>query len=132
MNRDPKEARLSPALLLRSDDKALARFVNGIVKRPWELVWADASEYTNREVFAQPNVRLVILDDQAVEENDRGWLLAKIRRRFSGAPLLYVASKRTYDNERRARTNGAQYYTSKPLTLERFGYVLQSFLDAAS
>ena len=121
----------SPILLLLSVDKGLASLVHGIVQRPWKLVWPDWTGCTNRQVFAQPNVRLVILDDHSVIENDRGRLLAQIRKRFSGTPLLYVAGIQSDDNERRARTNGAHYYTSKPLSLERFGYVLQSFLQAA-
>ena len=81
-------------------------------------------------MFTQPDVRLVIFDDQVVEENDRNWLLAKIRKYFSGAALLYVAGSQSDRNEKRARSNGAQYYVSKPLSLERFGHVLQSFLQA--
>ena len=77
----------------------------------------------------QPNVRLVILDDQTVEENDRGWLLAQIRKHFSSGSLLYVAGSQSDGNEKRARINGAQYYVAKPLSLERFGYVLESFLQ---
>ena len=100
----------------------------GIVKRPWKLVRHGADKYVSREVFTQPNVRLVIFDDQAVEENDRGWLLAQIRKHFSGSSLLYVAGSQSDGNEKRARTNGAHYYVSKPLSLERFGYVLRSFL----
>ena len=83
-----------------------------------------------REVLAQPNVRLAILDDQTVEENDRGRLLAQIRKHFSGVSLLYVAGAQTDLNEKRARANGAHYYVSKPLSLEQFGHVLQSFLHA--
>ena len=83
----------------------------------------------SREVFAQPNVRLVVLDDQAVEENDRGWLLAQIRKHFSGNSLLYIAGSQSDANEKRARTNGAHYYISKPLSFERLRYVLQSFLQ---
>ena len=130
MNTESEETRLSPNLLLLSDDEALAGLVRGIVKRPWKLVRQGATGYVSHKVFTQPNVRLVILDDQTVEENDRGWLLAQIRRYFSGAALLYVAGNQSDGNEKRARTNGAQYYVSKPLSLERFGYVLQSFLQA--
>ena len=83
-----------------------------------------------REVLALPNVRLAILDDQAVEENDRGRLLEQIRKRFPGNALLYVADTHGDGNEMRARTNGAHYYVSRPLPLERFGQVLQSFLKA--
>jgi hypothetical protein len=84
----------------------------------------------SRKVFNQLNVRLVILDDQSVEENDRSWRLAQIRKHFSGASLLYVAGSQSDGNERRAHTNGADYYDSKPLSLERFGRVLQAFLCA--
>jgi hypothetical protein len=75
-------------------------------------------------------MRLAIFDDQAVEENDRGRLLEQIRKRFPGSSLLYVAGSHSDANEKRARANGAHYYVSKPLSLERFGQVLESFLNA--
>jgi hypothetical protein len=125
----PEEVLLAPAVLLLSRDEALANFVHGIVKRPWKLIRHGTDKHVSREVFVQPNVRLVILDDQALEENDRGWMLAQIRKHFSGVSLLYVAASQSDGNEKRARTNGAHYYASKPLSLERFGYVLRSFLQ---
>jgi DNA-binding response OmpR family regulator len=130
VNTDSEETRLSPTLLLLSDDEALADLVRGIVKRPWKLVRQGADGYMSHKVFTQPNVRLVILDDQTVEESDRGWLLGQIRKHFSGPSLLYVAGSQSDGNEKRARTSGAHYYVSKPLLLERFGQVLQSFLQA--
>ncbi len=125
-----EQTRLSPTVLLLSDDEELAKLVLGIVKRPWKLVRHAADKYVGRQVFAQPNVRLVILDDQAIEECDRGWLLEQIRKHFSGPPLLYVAGSQSDANEKRARTKGAHYYVSKPLSIERFRHVLQSFLQA--
>jgi DNA-binding response OmpR family regulator len=122
------EMPLAPTLLLLSDDVALANLVLGIVKPPWKLVRDGAEGYMSQK-FARPNVRLVVLDDQAVQENDRDWLLAQIRKHFSGHPLLYVAGNHSEVNEKRARTNGAQYYASKPLVHEQFGQVLQSFLQ---
>jgi len=44
--------------------------------------------------------------------------------------LLYVAGSQSEANDKRARTNGAHYYVSKPLSLELFGRVLHSFLQA--
>jgi response regulator of citrate/malate metabolism len=117
-------------LLLLSDDEALKDLVSGIVKQPWKLVRQRAARDMSRKMFTQPHVGLVIFDDQVVEENDRNWLLAEIRKYFSDASLLYVAGSQSDSNEKRARTNGAQYYVSKPLSLERFGQVLQSFLQA--
>ena len=103
--------------------------VRRLVKPPWKLVRHDADKFMTREVLAQPNMRLAILDDEAVEENDRGRLLAQIRKHFSGISLLYVADNQTEASEKRARANGAHYYVSKPLSLERFSQVLQSFLQ---
>ncbi|MDO8434578.1 MAG: hemerythrin domain-containing protein [Candidatus Binatus sp.] len=104
--------------------------VRRVVKRPWNLLRHRADKFMTREVLAQPNVRLAILDDQAVDENDRGRLLAQIRKHFSGTSLLYIAGIQSDANEKRARTNGAHYYVSKPLSLERFEQVLRSFLHA--
>ncbi len=130
VNTDLEEIRLSPTLILLSDDDALADLVLGIVKWPWKLVRQGADGYMSHKIFAQPNVQLVILDDQAVEEKDLSWLLAQISKHFSGTSLLYVAGSQSDGNEKRARTNGAHYYASKPLSPERFGHVLQSFLQA--
>ncbi len=130
MNSDLKEARLIPRALLLSDDEELVDFVRRIVKHPWRLVRQRADKFMTREVLAQPNLRLAILDDQAVDENDRGRLLTQIRRHFSGVPLLYVANIADDGNEKRARANGAHYYVSKPLSFDRFGQVLESFLRA--
>lgn len=117
-----------PRALLLSDDEELVDFVRQVVKRPWGLVRQRADKFMTREVLAQPNLRLAILDDQAVDENDRGRLLAQIRKNFSGVPLLYVAGSPNDGNEKRARANGAHYYISKPLSFDRFGQVLESFL----
>lgn len=127
---DPKAMRRLPTLLLLSDDEALAGLVRGIVVRPWVLVQHSTQKYLRGDGLAQQNVRLVVLDDQAVEETDRGWMLAQIRKRHSGTPLLYVAASQSDANERRARTNGAHYYISKPVSADRFRQVLKSFLQA--
>ena len=129
MNSDLKDVRLTPGALLLSDDDELVDFVRRVVKRPWRLVQQRADKFMTREVLAQPNLRLAILDDQAVNESDRGRLLAQIHRHFSGVSLLYVAHCQSDDNEKRARANGAHYYVSKPLSFERFGQVLESFLE---
>jgi DNA-binding response OmpR family regulator len=130
MNTDLKYGRLAPSVLLLSADEELADFVRLVLRRPWRLVRQRADKFMTREVLARPNVRLAILDDQAVNESDRGRLLAQIRKHFLGVPLLYVAGSPNDGNEKRARANGAHYYVSKPLSFERFGQVLESFLKA--
>jgi hypothetical protein len=65
VNTDLKYGRLAPSVLLLSADGALADLVRGIVKLPWKLIRAAADQFLSREVLAQPNVRLAILDDRA-------------------------------------------------------------------
>jgi DNA-binding response OmpR family regulator len=115
--------------LLLSADEALAELVAASVQPPWALAHQQSSA-RNHEAFTQPNVRLVLLDDETVDDNDRGMLLRHLRRYFPSIPLLYVAGDHDDENERRARTNGAHYYAAKPLALDRFSHVLQSFLRA--
>lgn len=115
--------------MVLTDDQALADLVARIIERPWKLVCLSTDRNKVHKRLAEPNVRIVIFDDQAVEENERSWMLAQIRKRFSGSSLLYVADKQSDGNEKRARTNGAHYYVSRPLSPERFGYVLRSFMQ---
>jgi DNA-binding NtrC family response regulator len=127
---DLKGIRLAPIVLLLSDDTALASLVSGIVGPPWTLVRYGTSQRERQEAFSRTNVRLVVFDDQAVAENDRDFLLAQIRKHHPGIALLYVAASQSDANEKRARANGAHYYVSRPLSLERFEQVLRSFLNA--
>jgi hypothetical protein len=75
------------------------------------------------------DVRLVVIDDEAVSEQDRGWLLGQIRRSLDGATLLYVAGSHSVENERRARGHGALYYTAKPIQSGELTSVLKGFME---
>ncbi len=125
---------LLPTLLLLSHDDSLAALVEKASKTGWRVAQHRETHATH-SLFAEPNVRVVILDDEAVDEHDRGRLLAQIRRRLPTASLLYIAGGHNEDNEKRARTGGAHYYVSKPLAPERFHHILASFMrshEAAS
>lgn len=80
------------------------------------------------DVFVHANIRLVVLDDEGVPDGDRGWMLNRIRRHAPGSSLIYVAGNHNEAVERLARSGGAQYYASKPLSGPLFSYVLQSFM----
>jgi len=115
-----------PTLLLLSDDDALVKLVREVIGPPWRI---DHHENVDRsDLFRQPNVRLVLVDDGVIKEAERGWLLGQIRQRASGVPLMYVADSHDLENERRARSSGAHYYTSKPVDEHQFVLVLRSFL----
>lgn len=118
-----------PTLLLLSGDSSLVKLVREASAAPWRVEQYQ-STLGERDLFARPNVRLVVVDDEVVEEGERGWLLGQIRLRTRGAPLMYVASSHDLENEKRARASGAHYYTSKPLDENQFVQVLQSFLKA--
>jgi DNA-binding NtrC family response regulator len=113
-------------LLLLSNDGALERLVRGNISPQWKV--ERRNNFHAGEIFKQPHVGLVVLDDAMVVEGERGWLLGQIRQWVPGVPIMYVADNHDLDNEKRARANGAQYYTSKPLDEHRFALVLQSFL----
>lgn len=113
--------------LLSSDDD-LARLVASAVEIPWRL---ERHSYAGGVLdFLQiARVRLIIVDDELVSENDRSWLLAQVRRNLGDADLLYVAGSHSPENERRARSKGAQYYTAKPIETDEFTHVLRGFID---
>jgi CheY-like chemotaxis protein len=120
---------LPPTVLLLSEDPALENLVVGVVRQPWTLACKSLTRFLAHQVFAQPSVRLLILDDEAIQESDRSWSLAQICMHFPGCALLYVAGSHSASNEQRARANGAYYYAAKPISHEQFVRVLQSFLQ---
>jgi DNA-binding NtrC family response regulator len=85
-----------------------------------------------RAVLGRPAIRLVILDDEAINESTRGWLLDRIHRYAPQALVIYVAASHDPENERRARASRVQYYTAKPLDTNRTLRVLRSFLNASA
>ena len=118
-----------PTLLLLSADKSLVDLVNAASGPGWKV-----SHYLNAhdrgDPLDRPNLKLVLVDDSAVEESERGWLLGQIRRRVPEASLLYVTVQHSEENERRARAQGALYYIAKPLQAPLFTQVLKAFLKA--
>ncbi len=113
---------------LLSDDDYLARIVGSAVEMPWRL---ERHSYAGGMIdFLQlTDVRLVIVDDEAVNEGDRSLLLAQVRRNLDEATLLYVAASHSAQNERRARGNGAHYYTAKPIQSDDLASVLKAFMN---
>ena len=117
-----------PIVALMSNDGNLAQIVYLAVEIPWRL----ERHFPDGPVleFSSPaSVRLLVFDDEAVRDRDRGALLAQIRHDLNQATLLYVAGNYTIENERRARTEGAQYYTAKPILGDEFTVALKGFMS---
>jgi len=122
---------LAPTLVLFSADKELTALVRKTVPVPWKIESCE-DPAIGREALARPTVRLVIVDDGAVKEEARGWLLDRIRKLVPHALLIYIASAHSEADERRARGYSAQYYTAKPLDLDRTARVIESFVRVAA
>ena len=118
----------SPELLLISIDDSFARLVNSVAFPRW-LVERRNSTSDAARALSRNRVRLVVFDDQAVAESERGWLLAQVRKQKPGVPLLYVASIHDDETEMLARRSGASYYTSKPIHDQQWTSVLRSFMQ---
>jgi DNA-binding response OmpR family regulator len=121
----------APTLVLFSSDKELTALVRATVRAPWKIELCE-DPAIGREVLSRPSVRLVIVDDGAVDEEARGWLLDRIRKYVPQALLIYIASTHTEADERRARGYSAQYYTAKPLDLDRTARVIGAFARTAA
>jgi DNA-binding response OmpR family regulator len=121
----------APTLVVFTADKALGALVKKTVGSPWKIEMCE-DPAIGREALSRPTVRLVIVDDGAVDEEARGWLLDRIRKFVPHALLIYIASAHSEADERRARGYSAQYYTAKPLDLDRTARVIESFVRAAT
>jgi len=121
----------APTLILFSADRELTALVKKTARAPWKIeVCEDPA--IGPEALSRPSVRLVIVDDGAVDEEARGWLLDRIRKFVPQALLIYVASAHSEADEKRARRYAAQYYIAKPLDMGRTSRVIESFIRAAA
>jgi CheY-like chemotaxis protein len=120
-----------PRLVVFSADDQVKLLAERAAPAPW-VIDIRTESGNGREALAHPNVRMVILDDESVEEEARGWLLDRIRRFVPNALIIYVSSAHSPEAERRARGHSVQYYIAKPLDLDRLGRVLGSFISAAA
>lgn len=73
----------------------------------------------------QPNVRLVVIDDSALDPTERTRLLAHVRRYAPDARVLYVAGSHSLKTELQARRGGINYYLTKPVDPAVLTRVLQ-------
>lgn len=126
----PGCARPEPLIVLFSSDPSLVGLVSQAGTQPWK-VQRCKDVHQCREFLTRPNVKLVVLDDQGIEDKMRGWLLDRVRMYAPHASLLYVASDHSPEAERRARSYAASYYTSKPIDSQLLLRVLASFVTRA-
>ena len=116
-----------PILALLSNDDQLTKMVQGAAGSKWSVVKPKMAQISS--LIREPNIKLVIFDDQSVATSDRGRTLTEIRRCASRASIIYVAGEHDQENERQARTRGVLFYTAKPLIPSDVNLLLQRLLQ---
>ncbi len=119
---------LGQTILIFSRDPSLLKLAQRVARNGWNLERCDDIR-NSRDRLARPQVGLVIVDDEGIEDHLRGWLLARVRSYAPQAPLVYVAGDHTDSCEKRARAYAAAYYTSKPVEPQPLLRVLDSFVS---
>jgi DNA-binding NtrC family response regulator len=116
-----------PILALLSNDGQLMETVQGAAGSQWSVVKPGIAQLIG--LIHEPNVKLVIFDDQLVAASERGRALTEIRRCASKASIIYVAGQHDHENEKQARTGGVLFYTAKPLRPSDVNLLLQRLLQ---
>ena len=116
-----------PVLALLSNDDQLAETVRGAAGSKWSVLKSAMTQISS--LIREPNVKLVIFDDQSVPASDRGWALTEIQRCASRAAIIYVAGEHDHENEKQARARGVLFYSAKPLNLGHVHLLLQRQLQ---
>lgn len=115
-----------PALVLLSNDERLVTTVRAAAA-DWTVLKCEIANLTS--LIREPDVGLVIFDDQSVASADRGWVLTEIRRCASRASIIYVTGDHDHASERLARARGVLFYTAKPLDPGYLDLLLQRLLQ---
>jgi DNA-binding NtrC family response regulator len=121
---------LPPAIVVFSSDHELVAMAAEVAGKNW-VVRHSSDPAQAREVMSRLKVRLVVIDDEKIDAEVRGWLLEQIRKHAASALVIYIAAEHDLDGERRARTHPVQFYTARPLDADLVRRVLESFVRAA-
>ena len=116
-----------PVLVLLSNDKDLLETVRRAAALGWTIIKSELTDLGS--LIREPNVKLVIFDDESVAASDRGWALAEIRRCAARASIIYIAGDHDHEAEKLARARGVLFYTARPLALSYLTLLLQRQLQ---
>jgi DNA-binding NtrC family response regulator len=119
-----------PVAVVFSFDESVERLVADGMPREW-LVSLCPNPGGARESLTKSGVKIVVIDDQGMDETTSGWLLDQVRRWAPQALVAYIAASHGIEVERRARSHNVQYYFSRPIDREHTVKVLKAFATAA-
>ena len=116
------------AIVFSRDEAVFTLIVDGL-SDAWRTVQCvEASDA--RLYLRKTGVEIVVVDDGAIEETSRGWLLDQATRWAPRALVAYLATNHSSELERWARSRRVQYYFSRPVDRELVIRVLRSFAQA--
>ena len=116
-----------PILALLSHDGQLMETVQAAARSKWSVVKPGIAQLFG--LIREPNVKLVIFDDQLIAASERGRAMAEIRRCAPKASIIYVTGQHDQANEKQARSGGVLFYTAKPLVPLDVELLLQRLLQ---
>ncbi len=116
-----------PILALLSHDGQLMQTVQAAARSKWSVVKPGIAQLFT--LIHEPNVKLVIFDDQLVAAAERGRAMAEIRRCAPKASIIYVTGQHDQENEKQARSEGVLFYSAKPLVPYDVELLLQRLLQ---
>ena len=116
-----------PTVVVLTRDESLQRLISGICASPW-VVESSSDPSPGRDLVAEHNARMVVIDDEVVPAPERGWLCNQINKLAPHAALIYIASQHSVEIEKTARAHGAICYTARPLDAGRLSSMLQAWL----
>lgn len=113
-----------PAALVLSRDGSLLELVLQACGPPW-VVEPCLGCRAASQFLSERTIRLVVVDDEALAESERGWFIDHIHRRSPDALVVYLASRHSPELERAIRAHGVLHYTAKPVETDRLTQVLR-------
>ena len=117
------------AVVFSQDETIFGLIVDGL-SDAWDTLRCVESSDA-RLYLKKTGVQIVVIDDDAIEEINRGWLLGQAQRWAPRARVAYIAANHSSEVERWVRSRRVQYYLSRPVDRERALRVLRSFAQAA-
>ena len=115
--------------LVFSQDESIIGLIRDGLTDGWRM--DPCSEPNQARMFLQrADIRIVVIDDVAIDKPTRGWLLDQVRKWAPDALVIYIASEHSPEVERHVRSRGVQYYLSRPVDRDRTIRVLHSFAAA--
>ena len=121
-----------------SRDASIVKMIARGTSDSWVMEnFADPHE--GRAFPLKPSVRIVVIDDEAIEESTRGWLLDQVHKRAPDALVIHIAAIHGPQAERRARisrsllhlqTDGSRTHAQRLTFVRARGALTQDDADA--